>query len=83
MDLSGSYSCMSVNSDLSLVNSDLSLVNSDLSLLSVERVFCLSMPSVYPSINLYLRSYHNLANQSCPHHARGTLHNYYIGYNMR
>ena len=83
MDLSGSYSCMSVNSDLSLVNSDLSLVNSNLSPLSVGRVFCLSMPSVYLSINLYLRSYHNLADQSCPHHARGTLHNCYIGHNMK
>ena len=90
MDLSGSYSCMSVNSDLSLVNSDLSLVNSDLSSinsnlssLSVGRVFCLSAPSIYLSINLYLRSYHNLVDQSCPHHARGTLHNYYIGHNMK
>ena len=80
MDLSGSYLCMSVNSDLSLVNSDLSLVNSNLSPLSVGRVFCLFVPSVS---NLYLRSYHNLANQSCPHHAHGTLHNYYIGYNMK
>ena len=76
MDLSGRYSCMSVNSDLSSVNSDLSLVNSDLSsvnsnlssvnsnlsLLSVGRVFCLSVPSVYLSINLYPRSYHNLAD---------------------
>ena len=63
---------MSVNSDLSLVNSDLSLMNSDLSQLSVGRVFCLSVPSVYLSINLsvpsvylsinlYPRSYHNLA----------------------
>ena len=58
MDLSGSYSCMSVNSDLSPMNSDLSLVNSDLSLvnndlspLSVGRVFCLSVPSVYQSVS--------------------------------
>ena len=58
MDLSGSYSCMSVNSDLSLVNSDLSLVNSDLSSinsnlssLSVGRVFCLSVPFVYQSVS--------------------------------
>ena len=77
MDLSGSYSCMLMNSDLSLVNSDLSLVNSDLSPLSVGRVFCLSVPSVYLSINLYPHNYHNLAYQSCPYHARGALHNYY------
>ena len=51
MDLSGSYSCMSMNSDLSLVNSDLSLVNSDLSPLSVGRVFCLSVPSVSQSVS--------------------------------
>ena len=50
MDLSGSYSCMSVNSDLSPVNSDLSSVtsglssmNNNLSSLSVGRVFCLSV----------------------------------------
>ena len=51
MDLSGSYSCMSVNSDLSSVNNDLSLVNSDLSLVSVGRVFCLSVPSVYQYVS--------------------------------
>ena len=51
MDLSGSYPCMLVNSDLSPVNSDLSLVNSDLSSLSVGRVFCLSVPSVYQSVS--------------------------------
>ena len=51
MDLSGSYSCMSVNSDLSPVNSDLSLVNSDLSPLSVGRVFCLFVSSVYQSVS--------------------------------
>ena len=83
MDLSGSYLCMSVKSDLSPVNSDLSLVNSDLLPLFVKRVFCLSVPSIYLSINLYLRSYHNLADQSCPHHAHGTLHNCYIGHNMK
>ena len=78
MDLSGSYSCM-------LMNSDLSLVNSDLSPLSVGRVFCLSVPSVYLSVNLYPRSYHNLADQSYPHtaHARGALHNHYIGHSMK
>ena len=92
MDLSGSYSCMSVNSDLSPVNSDLSSmnsdlssVNSDLSPLSVGRVFCLSVPSVYLSINLYPHSYHNLADQSYPHtaHAHGVLHNHYIGHSMK
>ena len=85
MDLSGSYSCMSVNSDLSPVNSDLSLVNSDLSLVSVGRVFCLSVPSVYLSVNLYPRSCHNLADQCYPHtaHARGALHNQYIRHNMK
>ena len=85
MNLSGSYSCMLVNSDLSLVTSDLSLMNSDLSQLSVGRVFCLSVPSVYLSINLYPHSYHNLADQSYPHtaHARGALHNHYIGHNMK
>ena len=46
---------MLVNSDLSPGNSDLSLVNSDLSPLSVGRVFCLSVPSVYLSINLYYK----------------------------
>ena len=58
MDLSGSYPCMSVNSDLSPVNSDLSLMNSNLSSmnsnlspLSVGRVFCLSVPSVYQSVS--------------------------------
>ena len=85
MDLSGSYSCMSVNSDLSPVNSDLSLVNSDLSPLFVGRVFCLSLPFFYLSINLYLRSYHNLVDQCYPHtaHARGALHNHYIGHSMK
>ena len=85
MDLSGSYSCMSVNSDLSPMNSDLSLVNSDLSSLFVGRVFCLSVPSIYLSINLYPRSYHNLEDQSYPHtaHARGALHNHYIGHSMK
>ena len=92
MDLSGSYSWMLVNSDLSLVNSDLSLVNSDLSLvnsdlspLSVGRVFYLSVPSVDLFINLYPRSYHNLADQSYPHtaYARGALHNHYIGHSMK
>ena len=78
MDLSGSYSCMSVNSNLSLVNSDPSA-------LSVGRVFCLSVPSVYLSINLYPRSYHNLADRSYPHtaHARGALHNHYIGHSIK
>ena len=76
---------MLVNSDLSPVNSDLSLVNSDLSPLSVERVFCLSVPSVYLSINLYPRNYHNLADQCYLHtaHARGALRNHYIGHNMK
>ena len=85
MNLSGSYSCMLVNSDLSPVNSDLSSVNSDLSPLSVRRVFYLSIPSVYLSINLYPRSYHNLADQSYPYtaHARGALHNHYIGHSMK
>ena len=85
MDLSGSYSCMLVNSDLSPVNSDLSPVNSDLLPSSVGRVFCLSVPSVYLSINLYPRSYHNLADQCYPHtaHARGALRNHYIGHNMK
>ena len=85
MDLSGSYSCMSVNSDLSLVNSDLSLMNSGLSQLSVGRVFCLSVPSVCLSINLYSHSYHNLADQCYPHtaHAHGTHHNHYIGHSMK
>ena len=87
MDLSGSYSCMSMNSDLSLVNSDLTP-------LFVGRVFCLSMPSVYLSVNLssvylsvnlYPRSYHNLADQCYPHtaHARGALHNHYIEHSMK
>ena len=58
MDMFGSYSCMLVNSDLSPVNSDLSLVNSDL-----------SVPSAYLSINLYPRSYHNLADQCYSHTA--------------
>ena len=85
MDLSGSYSRMSMNSDLSLVNSDLLLVNSDLSPLSVRRVFCLFVPSVFLFISLYPRSYHNLADQSYPHtgHARGALHNHYIGHSMK
>ena len=85
MDLSGSHSRMSMNSDLSLVNSDLSLVNSDLSPLSVGRVFCLSVPSVFLSISLYPRSYHNLADQCYPHtaHARGALHNHYIRHSMK
>ena len=51
IDLSGSYSCMSVNSDLSLMNSNLSSMNSNLSPLSVGRVFCLSVPSVYQSVS--------------------------------
>ena len=46
MDLSGSYSCMSVNSDMSPVNSDLSSVNSDLLPLFVEIVFVNSILSV-------------------------------------
>ena len=83
MDLSGSYSCMSVNSDLSPVNSDLSFVNSGLSPLSVGRVFCLSVPSVYLSINLYPRSYHNLADQSYPRTVRGALHTHYTGHSMK
>ena len=85
MDLSRSYSCMLMNSDLSPVNSDLSLVNNDLSSLFVGRVFCLSVPSVYLSINLYPRSYHNLADQNYPHtaHARGALHNHYIGHSIK
>ena len=90
MNLSGSYSHMlvnsgllPVNSDLSLVNSDLSPVNSDLSLLSI-RESILSW-HICLSINLYPRSYHNLADQSYPHtaHAHGLLHNYYIERNIK
>ena len=74
LDLSGSYSSM-------LVNSDLSPANSVLSLLPVQesRAFFLSW-HICLSISLYLRSYHNLMDQSYPHtaHAHESLHNYYV-----
>ena len=79
LDLSGSYSSM-------LVNSDLSPTNSVLSPLPVResRAFCLSW-HICLSINLYPCSYHNLMDQSYPHtaHAHESLHNYYIEHSMK
>ena len=75
LDLSRSYSRMSMNSGLPLVNNDLSLLSVWESLLSWH--ICLS-------INMYSCGYLDLADRIYPYtiHAHGLLHNYYIEHNM-